>query len=271
MRKIIWKLLCFFMAVTVVQAEDQVLNKIQSLTYYKNGRDAEGILSLDRMEIRTSGIVNWNTNSRGFFCPLESGKYKGRISKEALDKLTKLGEEVHEEQVGLARGDSEELESSREMNTNLFLRRNGKYLSTSIYALTEKVKNFEQELWKIKKTLTPESVISMEVKEQKNYMLVKFILQGEGPFKLVLPDKAEEAFSTPKGRPLQYHTIPTKLVVILNAKRKTFDLKLQPFPAKDEVSREVLFQNSTAIHHGGRTLGGDNLRAKEVNMCGVIN
>ncbi|MEK6626546.1 MAG: hypothetical protein AABY86_16385 [Bdellovibrionota bacterium] len=258
------------LAVNVGQAEDEVLNTVQSLTYFRNGRDAGGVLSFDRFEIRTSGLVSWDTNSRGFFCPLETGKYKGQISKEVLDKLTKLGEEVYEEQIGLSRGEAEDNASSREVTTNLFLRRNGKYLSTAMVALSEKVKIFEQELWEIKKTLSPEAVISMDVKEHKNYLLVNFTLRGEGPFKLVLPDKAEEAFSTPKGRPLKYHVDPKKLVVVLDAKRKNFELKLKPFSDKDEVSREVLFQNNTAMHHGGRTLSGDNLRAKEVNMCGVI-
>ena len=260
------KLIGIFFLLLILPAH---LKAAYSVTYFKDGRDADGILNREVIEISTGGVLTYETSSQGNLCPLTAGEWESHISKQELKTLAKEGLNIIEEQKKYKIGEDD---NERDINHHLMLRVNRTYHTTKIYKYTSKVRNYLLSLKRLAVKSIPINTLSIQttIRPKEEILEVTFHHEGSVPTRLFLPKKASHSFYTLEGQSFSYKTVPDKFEIILDSNNPSHVVQLDLSKTQGKIY-EVFYTNQAVIHHEASTSTNQTARASEMRLCSIVD
>ncbi len=237
----------------------------KSLTLMRTGRDVDGIIIYDRIEIMPDLQVVWKTASNGAKCPSEAGTYVGQITKEKFDEIFKLALAVEADKAIVPDGAKVERDS-REASNSMVLENDGKIRTIKIAGFPESVAALHEELAFVRTKLTPQTGVRMQAAKIAQGVRVTFTHLGNIPFRLLVPKEASEAFYMQNRSQVKFKTAPGTRNVMLSKDlvSKSYDIQS---PLKKGDKYFIFYSGAALAHHGDAGPDGKLPAAQEVALC----
>lgn len=170
-----------------------------TITWSREGRDAEGISAFERLEVRPDRRVILQTAARRGLCSDEGGTYFGEVAAPVLVELSAVAEDAIQEQRSLSEVGNESANPSRVVRQRLEVERAGKVGSAPLNRETAKTRRLDALLDQLREKTRPQSVLKMSARRVAKSVRVTFELRGDRALRLLLPATAPEAFMAPGG------------------------------------------------------------------------
>lgn len=243
----------------------------QSLTFFQHGRDADGIIVYDRIEIFPDRHVTWQTASKGSaHCPNEAGTFKGIVTQETFKQIMTLGLAVEQDK-GVVNSQPK-FRSSRSVSSSLTLESAGKIRVVQVQEFTPSVEALHEELAYLRGTLIPNTGVRMQATKKNNGVQITFTHLGNQPFRLLIPKMAEEAFFLPSKSKINFATPTKNRNILLSSHLNSVSYQILT-PHLSEAQRKaknfIFYSGATLAHHGDASVasGGNLPKAQEIALC----
>ena len=240
----------------------------RSLSLFQHGRDADGIIIYDRIEIFPDLKVVWQTASKGTHCPDQAGTFIGQVSQETFAEIFKLAQTVENDK-GVTKS-TQAPPKSREVSTSLTLESGGRIRAITINEFTESMDALNEELAYLRSTLAPSQGVRMQAVKVSKGVRVTFSHLGMKPFRLLIPKIAGEAFFLQGKAKISFTGTPKKRNVMLSRDltAASYEIKTSLPTHTDKSKKQFLFYSGAALaHHGDAASDGKLPRAQEVALC----
>lgn len=239
-------------------------------SFIKSGKINTFSNEYEKIEVDFDGEIIWSINQSGFTfdsrCGNETSEFKGKISQDKINKLSKIALKSinSQKKVDL----DAPLGKGRSLTKRIKLLLKDESHSAVVSDQTKETDALYQYLDELTNNLNPSSILRINARIiNKDELEVMFKYFGKGPYSLLIPKRAADAFHIANHKIKYKNKIP-KEIVKLSYQKRVFNLNLKiERLGGDKKIQYLKYSNKLALHHAKDDFSKGEFRPTSANLC----